>query len=62
MRATSKLAALPLSQIVFGGFLRDDAELGHGVGRMRLDLEPDAEVRLGRPDRAPSRAGNSAGS
>ena len=31
--------------------LRDDAELGHGVGGMRLDLEPDAELRLRRPDR-----------
>ena len=35
----------------FGGFLRDDAELGHGVGRVRLDLEPDAEFRFRRPDR-----------
>ena len=34
------------------GFLRDLAELGHGVGGMRLDLEPDAEARLGRPDRS----------
>ena len=31
--------------------LRHDAELGHGVGRVRLDLEPDAEPRLRRPDR-----------
>ncbi len=34
-----------------GGFLRDDPELRHGVGGMRLDLEPDAKARLGRPDR-----------
>ena len=34
-----------------GRGLRDDAELGHGVGRMRLDLEPDAEARLRVPDR-----------
>ena len=32
-------------------FLRDDAELGHRVGGMRLDLEPDAKPRLRRPDR-----------
>ena len=31
-------------------FLRHDAELGHRVGGMRLDLEPDAIARLGRPD------------
>ena len=31
--------------------LRDHAELGHGVGGMRLDLEPDAKARLRRPDR-----------
>ena len=34
-----------------GGRLRDDAELGHGVGRVRLDLEPDAKARLRAPDR-----------
>ena len=44
------------------GRLRDDAELGHGVGGMRLDLEPDAEARLRRPRSRPSRAGCSAGS
>ena len=31
--------------------LRDDAEIGHGVGGVRLDLEPDAEPRVRRPDR-----------
>src|SRR5262245_26802824 len=34
----------------FRGLLRDDAELRHGVGGMRLDLEPDAETGLGLPD------------
>src|SRR5215467_1529063 len=34
-----------------GRSLRDDAELGHGVGRMRFDLEPDAVARLRVPDR-----------
>ena len=45
---------------LFGGFFRDDAEFGHGVGRVRLDLEPDAEFRLRRPDRESFRGGNSA--
>ena len=40
-----------------GGFLGDQAELGHGGGRVRLDLEPDAKARLGGPDVRPSRAG-----
>ncbi len=31
--------------------LRHDAEFGHGVGGVRLDLEPDAKARLRRPDR-----------
>ena len=34
-----------------GGVLRNDAELGHGVGGVRLDLEPDAEFGFRRPDR-----------
>ena len=50
MRATSKVALRAFSQIVFGGFLRDDAELGQRVAGMRLDLEPDAETGLGLPD------------
>src|ERR1700716_1735586 len=37
--------------------LRNDAELGHGVGRMRLDLEPDAEAGLRVPDRGHVRPG-----
>ena len=32
------------------GFFWDDAKVGHAVGRMRLDLEPDAKPRLRRPD------------
>ena len=45
-----------------GRGLRDDAELGHGVGRVRLDLEPDAIARLRRPRSRPFRAGCSGGS
>src|SRR5262249_33279454 len=33
-----------------GRALRDQVEFGHGVGGMRLDLEPDAEAGLRRPD------------
>src|SRR4051812_10242594 len=33
------------------GFLRHHAQFGERVGGMRLDLEPDAEFGLGRPDR-----------
>ena len=35
-----------------GGGLRNDPELGERVGRMRLDLEPDAVARLRVPDRS----------
>ena len=35
-----------------GGFFGDQPELGHGGSRVRLDLEPDAKARLGRPDGA----------
>jgi len=35
---------------------RRDAELGHGVEGVRLDLEPDAETGLRRPDRRHFRA------
>ena len=31
--------------------LRDHAELGHGIGGMGFDLEPDAKACLRRPDR-----------
>ena len=39
------------------GGLRDDAEVGHGVSGMCLDLEPDAKARLRRPDRRHFRSG-----
>ena len=32
-------------------FFRNDAELGHGLGGVSLDFEPDAEFRFRRPDR-----------
>ena len=37
--------------------LGNDPELGHGVGGMRLDLEPDAKTCLWRPDRRHFRSG-----
>ena len=40
-----------------GGFLGDDAEFRQRVRRMRLDLEPDLEAGLGRPDGGHFRAG-----
>ena len=40
-----------------GGLLGDDAELGQGVRRVRLDLEPDLEPGLRLPDRGHFRAG-----
>src|SRR5262249_3279106 len=33
------------------GVFRDHPELRHGIGGVRLDLEPDAESGLGRPNR-----------
>ncbi len=33
-----------------GSFLRDHTDLRQRVARMRLDLEPDAELGFGRPD------------
>src|SRR5258708_39026152 len=36
---------------------RNEPEFGHGVGGVSLDLEPDAEARLGRPDRGHPRPG-----
>ena len=33
-----------------GAFLRNDPDLGQRIAGMRLDLEPDAEARLGLPD------------
>ena len=46
-----ELGVLALGPDLLRRVLRDDAELGHGVGGMRLDLEPDAKARLRRPDR-----------
>src|SRR5438132_397366 len=40
----------PLGPDVLGRGLRDQPELGQGVGGMRLALEPDADPGLGRPD------------
>jgi len=40
-----------------GGLLRDGPELGQGIRRMRLDLEPDLEPGLRLPDRGHFRAG-----
>src|SRR5262249_14262859 len=37
--------------------LGDEPELRHGVGGMRLDLEPDAKARLRRPDVGHGRPG-----
>ncbi len=51
IRATSNLALPPLSQIFFAAAFGTMPELGHGVGGVRLDLEPDAKARLRRPDR-----------
>ena len=47
IRATSNVAFDPFSQIVVARSLWDHADLGHRVGRVRLDFEPDAETRLG---------------
>ncbi len=57
MRATSNLAALPLAQIFLAASFGMMPSSAMAVGRMRLDLEPDAEARLARPDRAHLGAG-----
>src|SRR5512135_2106836 len=46
-----ELGGLAFFPDFLGGILRDDAELGHSFGGVRLDLEPDAEFRFRRPDR-----------
>ena len=46
-----ELGGLALGPDLLGGGLRHDTQFGHGVGGVRLDLEPDAEARFGRPDR-----------
>ena len=40
-----------------GGVFRNDAELGHGLGCVRLNLKPYAEFCFRRPDRHHIRAG-----
>ena len=50
MRSTSKVAPAPFSQIVSAASRGTDAEFGERCRGMRLDLEPDAELRLRRPD------------
>ena len=50
MRAMSNFAFAPLVPDFLGGFLGHQAELGHGVGGVRLDLEPDAEAGFRLPD------------
>ena len=40
-----------------GRLFRHHAQLGHGFGGERLDLQPDAEFRLRRPDFGHLRAG-----
>ena len=62
MRVDVEVGVAALVPDLLGRRFRDDAELGHGVGGMRLDLEPDAKARLRLPDRRPCRAGCSAGS
>ena len=57
MRATSKVASLPLSQIVFAASFGITPSSAMRVGGMRLDLEPDAEAGLRLPDRGHFRAG-----
>ena len=42
---------LDLDRQPVDGLWRDGADLGHGFGGGQLDVEPDAQSRLGRPDR-----------
>jgi hypothetical protein len=46
-----ELGGFALVPDFLGRLFRDGAEFGHGVGGMRLDLEPDAESSVRRPDR-----------
>jgi hypothetical protein len=46
-----ELGVLALFPDLFRRVLRHHAQFGQRVGGMRLDLEPDAEFGLGRPDR-----------
>ena len=54
MRATSNDGLAALLPDGLGGSLGDHAQLGHGGGRMRFDLEPDAKARLRRSKFRPS--------
>ncbi len=45
-----EVAFCALSQMVLAAAFGIMPSLGQGVGGMRLDLEPDAEARLGLPD------------
>ena len=51
MRAMSKLRVLTLLPDFLRRGFGNDSELGHGIGGMRLDLEPDAIAGLRLPDR-----------
>ncbi len=46
-----ELGILAFGPDLLGCGLGNDPKFGHGVGRMRLDLEPDAIARLRIPDR-----------
>ena len=50
MRATSKVASLPLAQIVLAASFGMTPSSAMRVGGMRLDLEPDVETGLRLPD------------
>ena len=50
MRATSNSAFPPFSQMVSAADFGMTPEVRQRVAGMRLDLEPDAELRFGRPD------------
>ena len=50
----------PLSRMVFAASFGISAELGHRVGGVRLDLEPDAETASPATRWPPFRAGSSA--
>ena len=46
-----ELGVAALVPDLLGSVVRDDAQLAHGGGGVRLDLEPDAKAGLGVPDR-----------
>ena len=57
MRRGHAVTGRGLSEILATIVSRDEPELSHGVERVRLNLEPDAEFRFRRPDRRRSGAG-----